>query len=112
MADNAAKSIQPTKPLDEALPEPKAKHMLLAVDECTRYAIAIPCTAKDNETYKNAFCELDTLLRNIMRKAREVNPAFADAHGYTQARIDDTEVTVIRHVHSDNANEFLHCIGA
>ena len=40
------------------------------------------------------------------------NPAFADAHGYTQARIDDTATAVIRHVHSDNPNEFLHCLGA
>jgi len=112
MSDSDARSIQPTKPLDDFLPDPTAKHMLLAVDECTRYALTVPCTAKDNATYCAAFCELDTNLRCIMRKAREVNPAFADANGYTQARIDDTATAVIRHVHSDNANEFLHCVGA
>ena len=99
-----------TKPMDPFLPDDPGGHLLLAVDEATRYTLTAFCADKTAQTVAAAFIELDNAIRHIMNAAREYNRNFADTMGYTQERIDDESKSIIRHVHSDNGTEFLYGI--
>ena len=104
------KEATDTKPLDPFLPDDPGGHLLLAVDEATRYTLTAFCENKTAPVVAAAFLELDNAIRHLMSTAREYNRVFADAMGYTRERIDDESRSIIRHVHSDNGTEFLYGI--
>ena len=106
-AGRSREALRNKEPLDPFVPHPGFAHLLLVVDEATRYTLVAPCEDKSADAVANAFLNIDESIRWLMRTAREYDRAFAELKGYTAERIDDKSRSVIPHLHSDNGTEFL-----
>ena len=100
-------TFKDSEPLDPFVPHPGYAHLLLVVDEATRYTLVAPCKNKSAPEVAQAFLDIDESIRWLMRTARERDRAFAESMGYTAERIDDKSRSVIPHLHSDNGNELM-----
>lgn len=105
----SASSREPvTTPLDACTPHAQENvgHILLAVDQRTRYTMAHFCPSKRAVDVANAWFALDGEVRDIMEQARLRNKEFAEAAGYTEERIRDRKRSIIPNVISDGGGEF------
>ena len=96
-------------PLDACTPHvarERSGHVLLAVCQRTRYTMAHFCPSKRQADVANAWFALDSEVRDIMEQARLRNKEFAEASGYTEARIRDRKRSIIPNVVSDGGGEF------
>lgn len=94
-------------PLDTLMPSLINNHILLAIDEATRYCIAVAVRTKKAEDIAAAFCRIDTYIREIMTKALTINETVATRLGYSWDAVRDRGKCIFRLFHADAGEEFI-----
>ena len=97
----------PKRPLDDYVPPQRNRHILLGVDEATRYGLGFAIPTKKEEDVARAFYNIEQRIREIQIKALNTDAVFAAEMGYSWDAVRDRGKCIFRHYHGDEGNEFV-----
>ena len=97
----------PHRPLDDYVPPQRNRHILLGVDEATRYSLGFAIPTKKEEDIARAFYNIEQRVREIQIKALNTDAVFAEEAGYSWDAVRDRGKCIFRHYHGDEGNEFV-----